>query len=55
MENIIVMIIVMKTTATQPATIMNFSAKTRITAYSCKPCSSIHIDLLMFILYFKVL
>jgi hypothetical protein len=55
MENIIVMITVMKVTATQPATIMNFSAKTHITAYSCKLFSSIHIDLLRPILYFKVL
>jgi predicted SprT family Zn-dependent metalloprotease len=45
MENIIVMIIVMKMTATQPATIMNSSAKTHIIAYSCMLCSSLYLDL----------
>jgi len=55
MENTIVMITVMKMTATPHATNMNFSAKTRITAYSCKLCSSIHMDVLTFILYLKVL
>jgi hypothetical protein len=55
MENTIVMITVMKMTATPHATNMNFSAKPRISAYSCKLCSSIHMDVFMFILYFKVL
>ena len=55
MENTIVMITVMKMTATPHATNMSFSAKTRITAYSCKLYSSIQMDVLVFILYFKVL